>query len=493
MSRGSTFRWILLGMGLALLATAGIGLRLRLSKGLLVVDPATAKDDSARAEYLSGGKPYVAEGDSLDPQTRTTESSASIRVEWLGRATPSQDWPGKVVRLKAGERWEIAGGSVAILATGVGFAETMPRLRWSDYAVRDVPGRFFDPSLRPLGTNELDPYFDRWQRGFDYRGTFPEWKIAVGMTNLPGAKFLGSELYDARTGARLQTGWSRQGETGRSQVEVDAAMWHQGPVQFCQGVALGPPVTLEVEAKAGASLDLPNGRILIQAMAALPAGKKVNGWSTSQDRSRQPGADPSIQTNRVTLDLADAPERKEESTWLVVEVRPTASSAPIEIRPVNLKGEEVQTSTQGSSGSTSYYTIHAPPGEVASLRVLCHTNLYRLVWEFPEIPGLPEENRGLKNLLDARVPFVLAREPWQHREFLSRALQIGIPYLNTPGPATPGYPRAFTNATLRTILADYTGQFPPPAVFTYDEATKSLVAAEPFATRLLKSLRKLFP
>lgn len=487
---GSLCKWVSLGL---LVCLAAVGVRQFLAKGQLKVDPTTVKDDTARAKYLSGGKPYVAEGDPLDPQTRTTESSANLRLEWLDREKPSQDWPGKVVYLKAGERWEIAGGSVAILATGVGFAETMPRLSWSDYALRDIPGKFFDPGLRPLGTNELEPYFSRYQRGFEYRGTFPEWKIVLGTTNLPGAKFLGSEAYDARTGARLVTGWSRQGDAARSLVELDCAMWHQGPVQFCQGLALGPPAVLEVQAKVGGVLDLPNGQIFIQGMAALPAGKKVNGWSSGRNQSREPGADPTIHTNTMTLDLVEAPGESEARTWLALEIRPSATSSPVEIQFSDAEGRLIETSNQGSSGSTSFHIAHAPVERIATLRALCHTNLYRLVWEFPEIPGLPEENRGVENLLDVRVPFVLAREPWRHREFLSRALQIGIPHLNTPGAATPGYPRAFTNETLRTILADYTRQFPQPAMFVYDEERKELILEEPFPKRFLKRLRKLFP
>ncbi len=352
----------------------------------------------------------------------------------------------RLTRLRSNHPFRLPAGSVSLTQVGVGYGP------WSaaalnDYALR-VPMRLFDSSLRELSTNEIAEVLPHsYERMVAYRGYFPEVCFILNVSGLSNYVSLGVKLYDGRTHRPLANGYSSRNDPVRPRFEIQTQMWHAGPVEFVWDFAHGQPHHFESKPAVGWQIEFPGGLLRLVGVGR----GRANGSSSSSGGN--------YDTASITIDPATADK---ESSFLFL-IQPGSMSHPIRIQFMDRAGKTIDSG--GGMGSSSFVSrsIRAPLADVDKVVVDYFPEKERLFFLLDRIPGLPAENDHLQNLFDVRLPEVWVRDGSEFKDLLGGTLQMSFApsFPNTLFP--PGYfPRVFTNATPKELLAEFSRNCAPP-------------------------------
>lgn len=341
--------------------------------------------------------------------------------------------------------------------------------RLTEYS-EQIQAQFFDAKLSPLPETDFKKIGAR-QRELSYRGRFPAVRLVIDSQGLDEIKILKVQLFDSRTRQNLSSGYSTSAVTNRIQTELEVEMWHPGPVELLLTIAHGPAQTFEMNVKEGAVVQVPGGKIHLAAIA--PGGHR--SWAVSSHGN--------VQNLTISLDPA-----KTNETSFAFLCYPRASALPIEVELLDADGNELQSAGGGASDILRLESVRSPINGIAKAKVKYFPHVKLFVFRFPEIPGLPEINRGVENLLEVQVPFLRFREPYEIRNFISGVLQVDMQH--TAFPSAPGlFPAVYTNATAEFVLMDYAAKVAPGRLIAVDEENNALRFEPPLMERMLEWIK----
>jgi hypothetical protein len=385
--------------------------------------------------------------------------------------------PSEIHRAAGTNAIQLGVGAISLRCIGVGYAA--PKTNF-DYVI-NIPAQFYTPDLKALSNPDLAGIFSAWtwNTNVEFRGQFPTAKFVFTRTNLTEFKFIGAQVFDARTRFNLMSSYSRSGDQDAFWSEGEISLWHQTPLELVLTVAIGPVETYTILPKTNETVRYPGGLLKLIGIVDGP----VRGISSMHDGK----------TNRVTLRKQTAPLSQFDAQGAFVFLSlPGISDPPIDIEFLNEAGKTVGTRGGSSSLRINMISLAEPIDRVKQIRVKYYSKVARLIFQIPEFPGLPAENRNLKNLFDARIPYIRFQNDWEAVSGLGRLTQTGPPALISLNPTNTFYPLIFTNVTTRDLFLDLSKRLPNPEDrLTVDPIKNTIEVAHPPLAMLLEKLRNL--
>jgi hypothetical protein len=468
----------LLALVVANIARRGAGKGVR-------IDAATAKPDDAYKQAQAKGAAWEPMPPDFFDNVSIVTNDTEISVSWPMGDFGQRSFPAELALMGADGALQLAEGVLRLVAMGSALASLVPQSEWQNYYPRTAPGQYFTHDGKPLSTNEVKALMPGVELGeFRTYQAFPNFKLWFSTTNLPVMKALRVSGFDARTKQPIVSHWSSEVSNGTLVVGMEPTMWHPGPVRLLVDLALGPTVDHMLSNRKAARVDLPLGGIKIVDRQTLPPGRDIQGWNS--------GATGGKLSIRMNVRQTSSEHAKALRTLFVLGIHPQSFNNPFDYEAIDNDGKIIETRTHGSSWNLNFVSVAAEPERIKGFRIKFYPKAYRVFVDLPEIPGLPEFNRGVENLLDVKVPFALFNQQWDREDFIRKTLQVDLPYFGVAASAEK-WPMAFTNVSVREILAVYSTNLPPPHRMEYDPWANQLLVNRGGMHRLMRNLRFLFP
>jgi len=284
---------------------------------------------------------------------------------------------------------------------------------------------------------------NKWDRTMNSRASRPSYRFDLELKG--GAwKFVGANLYDARTHTGLSAGSSSQkvGDT-INKIGLDPFIWHTAPVELVVDVVVGPVEVEEIRPQVGESFTVGAARYQL-----FFAADNLSGGSYSQGNDSKKGY----------VEVGPPPVRsgKTNKECLVIfRATPPAAQSVFQIDYLDAEGKELRTRGGGWSGSEVIQGLECEVAEIKTIRVHKYRGGHRLVFRLPYLPGLPPENEKMDNLFAVRVPLLRFDRDYSQAEYIRRMTQLSMPYISRQNQPPGAYPRWLTNATVAEVLEDY--------------------------------------
>ncbi len=445
----------------------------------LFSDPAAPRSSPDYERLMVVAKPSELPEPKETPGTVIDISDTELTIREPGGVPASNPVypPGEIHRADGTNGVPIGTGAISLACIGVGYAA--PKTNF-EYTI-NVPARFYSPDLHPLGTNDLAGIFRAWEwnTNVEFRGQFPTVKFVFTRTNLPDFKVMSAQVFDARTKNNLTSSSSRSSDQDAFWYEAEVALWHHAPLELLLTVATGPIQIYPILPRTNEVVRYSGGLLKLIGIVDAP----VRGMSSMHDGK----------TNRVTLRKQTTPRTQfDPQCAFVFQSLPGISDLPLDIDFLNEEGKVIDTRGGSYSSRLVMVSLAEPLERVKQVRVKYYSKVARLIFPLPELPGLPEENRNLKNLFDARIPYIRFQNDWEAISSLGRLVQSGPPALISLNPTNTFYPLIFTNVTTRDLFLDLSKCLANPEDrLTIDPTKNTIEVAHPPLAVLLEKLRKL--
>lgn len=308
--------------------------------------------------------------------------------------------PLPVVHLPAGETLSTGGLKVSLADIAVCTIRSEPVDR-----DQTIPGKVFDASLQPVPDGQRS--FQGWEVAPGIVGVHTRWEIkGAESEKSQGVRSLGARIYDRRTHVLLGEDHHGGGKRG---VSVNHAFklqcWHQTPVRIVEDFVYGEPQVVELPLDPDSSFDSQRRLEIgdfVYTLSSFEEGKGKGGFSSS------------------------------DGFWCTIDVDPPlAGRSMLGFRAIDSAGNDHgEIAFSPGDNLSSQIRIGFKKGDYRKLRVRVLPSVVRVVTDLKEIPGLPEENRGLTDLFDARIPVEYPPGP----SFRSDWLIAGWVQLKQPSP-----------------------------------------------------------
>ncbi len=439
-------------------------------------DPASLRQTNALAQVEADAKrvPPALPDDFFGSFTKQADDTTlKIKLPERDSSSNTRIFEATVHRLQPGKSVPFGPGAASLEYISIGYGS--PDLEnLKPNADVQVPGKYFDGNLKPMPEQVVEKKFDRWTRTRRYRGLFPEVRFVVRFDGVPDFKVLGGQVLDARTGENLCSGYSYGPEEQSASLQTELQVWHQTPVWVVFDIAQGPLETEDVVPKEGLRITHAWG---VMQLAAIREGDQT-GFSSFGTSGN----------SEVTLRFQTASEKAETS--FVFLGWPSAHPVPVDFEFLGEDGKKLGGGGGSSSDFVKAQSVRAKRQEIQLMRIKRYPHVRRLVLELPEIPGLPESNRGVNNLFDVKVPYAWFNRTLEMQQFVERTLQLQWQGTK-PAAAPPGYfPRVYTNATVREIFRDYLALQPGRVDMQIDPQRHRIEVRPPFWERLWEQIRR---
>jgi hypothetical protein len=135
----------------------------------------------------------------------------------------------------------------------------------------------------------------------------------------------------------------------------------------------------------------------------------------------------------------------------------------------------------GSSGGIVVRDVNASDFEDISVRLTVYHELTDVIVPLEELPGLPEENRGVTDLFDVRVPYYQFEYNHDQLQMLGKALQMDIQPKPWITPTTPMnyYPVEYQDTTLGEMFEEFSDFYTPKNIIYNKEERKIIIETSP--------------
>jgi hypothetical protein len=301
-------------------------------------------------------------------------------------------------------------------------------------------------------------------------------EFGVSVEALGEATLLKVDVLDARTLRSLCNGYSYGVRNGLANVEADVELWHSTPVLLVLDIAHGPVDEIRVRPEVGAVVEHAWG--VLHLVAAVEGESR--SWGTSSDR------------NGTTHNIRFDPDIDRAKTVFAFLGIPRANPVPVEFQFLGREGKRLQGAGGGSSGGLKIVSAQARRDEVAHLLARRYTQFKRLIISLPEIPGLPEDNGAVQNLFDVLIPHLLVRRQDDLQKILGKVVQMDVTTGSMASPPPLSFPRFYTNATARDLLADLKRLHIKGTVLEVDPENHVIRTEPPAWRRWLARIKALF-
>jgi hypothetical protein len=390
--------------------------------------------------------------------------SGQIRIQLPNRLTEKQEYQHPFFLVEGSNAVSLGQSQITLRTIAINYSDGNTHVS----AGSDPGGAYYSPAGELQDPASIKDVIGPARGNLQFRGRFPRAAFYFQSTNLPAPEVmvLSFEAFDRRTQRALTTGHSSSVHNHAAStiwIGADIELWHQTPVELVLTIALGPtqasihPIDVNAPpiAFAGGMLKLLH-----------IADTEINSW----------GNDSLGTTNFVTL----LPDRAgpEPKTALAFYGWPTAHGIPVQIQLADRDGSTPQHTGMSSSENILIASVDGRPEQLGSIQMRYFPNVYRLVFHLQELPGLPEENRNLKNLFDIQIPFV--RIPSEHA-YQSTILKLAalkgdhipLAYSNI------FFPMVRTNTTVRELFREMERLASNPERVLIVDPVKSEIRYEP--------------
>lgn len=446
----------------------------------LFSDPAAPRDHHEYDRLMATSNPGDLQEPKETPGTVIESSDTELTLREPGgvpnitRSYP----PSEIHRAVGTNTVQLGRGAISLRCLGVGYAT--PRTNF-EYVI-NVPARFYSPDLHPLQTPDLAGIFRAWEwnTNVEFRGQFPTAKFVFARSNLADFKLMAAQVCDARTKYNLTSSSSRSGDQDEFWYETEIALWHPAPIELLLTVATGPAETFTIAPKTNELVRYPGGLLKVIGIVDAP----VRGMTSLFDGK----------TNSVTLrKQTTARSQFDPACSFIFQSLPGISDLPIDLEFLDEEGRVIQTRGGNYSSRIILVSLAERVDRVKQIRVKYYSTVARLIFPLSELPGLPEENRNVKNLFNVHIPYTRFQSDWEMTSALSKLTQTGpFPPIALNQMIT-FYPLVFTNITTRDLFLDVNRRLANPEDrLTIDPEKNSIEVAHPPLAVLMKKLRKMF-
>jgi hypothetical protein len=344
-------------------------------------------------------------------------------------------------KIAPGEPLDIGGGTLTLSAMGAAYLDSKQTIdddaayRFYDArlkSIRDDQAKKFDTlGSTETGANFRDCPFPKVQFGFEYQG-------------IEDLMFHSIKIFDASTKTMLSSGGSSSGGLGHHWFKSEIPFWHRTPVDIVLDVSYGPSKTFDFAPHAG------EGFVIEGAFEC-----RLLCVQDGVDRSyiSRSGSD-----NTSTAILRKAPPDK-GTLRFVFGCQPQASRMPVSFEFLDAEGKKLYGGGSSTSSNIHSVNMDQPLEKIALIRARYRTRRQRILIHLPYIPGLPEENNTIDDLLDVRIPYVRFRNVDQFATFFRQTLQLSTAHETGPTPPrsinSVGFPLDFSDTTMRELAEIY--------------------------------------
>ncbi|HEX7863258.1 MAG TPA: hypothetical protein VF773_23220 [Verrucomicrobiae bacterium] len=368
---------------------------------------------------------------------RTTNRIVVAVAENLAMRTPESDYEPLTIH-QADTNYAIRVGEGEVRLAYVGVAQAQPVTNF-DYGIQ-VEADYFTPDGKPVRDDAVK-MMPGYMKTLSFEGSFPSSQFVFIYSNIATFKTLKFQAFDARTQAQIASGYSSSTFTNGFYYGSDLQVWHQTPIELVATIATGPVVTNTMEVKEGAELEFPEGRLRL----LLVSTNDLGGWSSRHDG----------RTNTMTFNLGRTFSHwaNKKTTSFLFHAWPGGFAMPIDFEFVGVDGKTIRGLGAGSSGRFMNTRAEAELDEIQEIRVKYYSQKHRLIFRIPELPGLPEENRGVKNLFDVKIPYAYYRYEYDFQSGLGQMVQMQS--YSVPLTFPNGYfPTMRSNTTARELFLE---------------------------------------
>lgn len=270
---------------------------------------------------------------------------------------------------------------------------------WPSRSYQEVTPIFYDLSGELIDQEKLEAMGDYWKNSHPhFRGMFPAYSFYVEVNGLAEGEYslMGMHVWDAQTHYSMdEGGYSSSGRvSGQYMITKNVGAWRKTPVDLMFDFAIGPVEIKEVSLdEIGKFIETRHGGFAIVGLGEGGRGS----WNTSgQDRMTE-----------MTVKLN--PDLKKSCVVALVEVSKSGME-PLVLEAVDHQGNFLKTYSQGSTGDVNLYKVEGAKEDIAGFQVKSLEKHVRLIYSLPFLPGYPEENENVDDLLDQKIPYLYVRD-----------------------------------------------------------------------------------
>ncbi len=266
---------------------------------------------------------------------------------------------------------------------------------WTSSSYQEIDPVFYSPKGELLDESQVEAMGDFLKHNKPhFRGVFPEYGFHVQVSGIPEEDYslMNMQLWDAQTHYMVSEGGynAMRRNSGHYFISKQVGVWRKTPVDLMFDFAIGPKEVTEVSIdQIGQFFESEYGGF---AVIAIGEGSRGNWRTTSRSRM-------------VEMTLQLNPDIKKSSVVALAEVSKSGNE-PLELKAFDHQGNELKTYSQGSSGVINLYRVEGAKDDIAGFRVSTLSRHVRLIYSLPFLPGYPEGNENLDNLLDQRIPYL---------------------------------------------------------------------------------------
>ena len=412
-------------------------------------DPAQPRKPGAYTKVVRPPQAWPALDKTILDSLQATTNAEGIEFRYQPPSQADLEPPNLVLeRVAAGSALRVGAGSLSLEMIGIVYTNSPPPE--PDAYGTSLPIQLFRVDGQVLTAAELSALgTEVGYAKLDYHWQFPEVRFLFASSNTAPMKVLGLHLFDARTQREIGGGSYSHNEAGAHHysVELEARLWHQAPVEFVLDVAHGPLETFALAPVVGQSLMF--GERELRLLAIVDGGTLGMSWSSM-------GGPRSLTTAKCRSN----PAQIGKETSFIFALLPNASSIPLSFEAIDSAGKPVPSAGSSSSGILLSVQFRAGLNQIKQLRLTHFPHLKRGVFSVPFIPGMPGQNRPIRNLFDVQVPFSRISSEYEFERLLSGLLQTDLTKQGNPVFPVGYFPRIVRDVTARDLLVEYLDHFP---------------------------------
>ncbi len=342
----------------------------------------------------------------------------------------------------------------------------------------EIPGRLYTAAGAPADPAAL-PGITPSDLNLRFEGMYPAVKFFLSATNLAEFKVLACRLFDARTKQTLMRSYSSGKDGHRFSFETQLFAWHPASLELAVDLAIGPIQTHILEVRERAQTSWNNGSLTIAAVVDGKFSRTSNNYDG--------------RTNHFKGVLEEAGLSSQPRSSVVILSSPSGSGAPLDLEFVDSQGKPLLVETTSANNSLIIVSLRAARKDVAQLRVKVYPTLYRVIFQIPELPGLPPENRQIANLFDSRIPFIRFNHDWEILQAVGNLAQMDVAPANSSW-TNVIFPLIRTNTTPRELLQEASRHLVDKGeTFAPNPETHRIEVRSSPIVELLRNLKKLLP
>ena len=400
---------------------------------------------------------------------------ASFTVKYPSQMPQDNPFAVDLSELSVGESLEIGGGTLEYQGTGVAYYDVNQSMDM------DADYRFYDAESRLMTETRMQELgiYNTIARASNFRyNPWPAVQFMFEHHGIEDIKFHSIKVFDARTHTLIGSGGSSYGSPNSYRFQTYVPLWHRAPVDVVIELSYGPSKIYEFAPKAGEGFQNEESECRL-----LHIFEGVDPY-TSSSESGETGV-----TERIHKDT-----RGDPGVCFFFVCQPQASGMPVSFEFLDKDGNQLRTHGSSMSDFTHRITLKEPLSKVSLIRARYRTKRQRVVMHLPYIPGLPEQNNNVNDLLDVHIPYVRIDNSGQVSQFLRKTLQLSHSSISGLSPQNSfrnyTFPMDFRDVTVRDVAKFYSTGGTLNIDIENDKL--ELQYPVPFRLKLAQFLQKIF-